>query len=433
MVWSRYNIVFEREGIYLLYNSLSNAFVEITKDVYDIISTLTPGENCDNIDDESKDQLIRSKSIVSSDDVELQKIKYNTLFKRFSQKTLVLTINPTLACNFACPYCFEGEHPNIFMTEEVEDNIVSYIKQFKEADSLTVSWFGGEPLLNFKSLVSLSRKLMSLDLEYSAGMITNGYLLTSKIADQLPELKIRTIQVTLDGVKEEHDSRRCLKNGAPTYDIILKNITYIAENIPSIAISVRVNIDRNNPDSFLHIYNELGHKYKTVYVHPAFVQDVQGDGSCDSAMSMNEMYYYSTDLYNKTGLNFNRFYFTDGRRECAVRKSNAFVIGPEGELYKCWNDVGKQERIYGNITNGGTITNESVLYNYLIGADQFNDSECLNCVLLPTCAGGCPYTRLLDMKRSKKMACPIDRAQIKDYLWAHYCTKAGKKINLTKS
>lgn len=430
MVWSKYNLLFEREGIYLLYNSLSNALVEISKNLFDDLIELSPGEECGDLDDDIKILLTRTKSLVSSDTVEINKLQYRTYQGRFNQKNLIITINPTLSCNFACPYCFEGNHPNTFMTEQIEDDVISYIKKFTEATSLSVSWFGGEPLLNFSSLVSLSKKLIALGLDYTAGIITNGYLLTPKIADQLIDLKIQTIQITLDGVREEHDKRRCLKNGSPTYDTIVKNIIYIAEYLPSLKINVRVNIDKDNLDSFLHIYTELANRYKSISVHPAFVKDVNGDGACQSEMSLNEIFNFLIDLYNKTGLDFRQFYPNGGRKECAVRKNNAFVIGPEGELYKCWNDVGKRERIYGYVSEGGLITNDAVLFDYLMEADQINDSKCLNCLLLPNCSGGCPHTRLLDRHRNVKKSCPIDINKITDYLWAHYCTKVNKKIHL---
>lgn len=32
-----------------------------------------------------------------------------------------------------------------------------------------------------------------------------------------------------------------------------------------------------------------------------------------------------------------------------------FVIGPFGELYKCWVDVGRKEKIIGSIYDGGCI------------------------------------------------------------------------------
>ena len=38
-----------------------------------------------------------------------------------------------------------------------------------------------------------------MDIEYSAKMVTNGYLLTSDVSEKLEQLAVRNIQITLDG------------------------------------------------------------------------------------------------------------------------------------------------------------------------------------------------------------------------------------------
>ena len=55
------------------------------------------------------------------------KIKFYALAERFNNRRLDLTINPTLACNFACPYCFEEDHRNIYMSENTENEINLYL------------------------------------------------------------------------------------------------------------------------------------------------------------------------------------------------------------------------------------------------------------------------------------------------------------------
>ena len=36
---------------------------------------------------------------------------------------------------------------------------------------------------------------------------------------------------------------------------------------------------------------------------------------------------------------------------CILTRRNAFVIGPQGEMYKCWDDVGIPERVVGTVDN----------------------------------------------------------------------------------
>ncbi|MDE6826993.1 MAG: SPASM domain-containing protein, partial [Paramuribaculum sp.] len=73
---------------------------------------------------------------------------------------------------------------------------------------------------------------------------------------------------------------------------------------------------------------------------------------------------------------------------------------------------------YGTFKEG--VTNERVLYDYLAGADQFEDETCKECIMLPICPGGCPHTRLVDERSGTRNACPLNVRNLKDYLWEHY-------------
>ncbi len=60
-----------------------------------------------------------------------------------------LTICTTMGCNFDCPYCFEN-HKAGKMSAEVQDDVVALAERMLDAaqrKALSVTWFGGEPLL----------------------------------------------------------------------------------------------------------------------------------------------------------------------------------------------------------------------------------------------------------------------------------------------
>ena len=171
--FSRFNHLFSRENVNLIYNSLSNAFVALDKESFDLLSKLHAGDDTSTLPEDIKGMLLKIKGI-ADDEFEVDKIKYVTRSTRFDDSHLALTINPTLACNFACPYCFEYDHNGKTMTTETEDRIVDFVKSHSEAKSMRITWFGGEPLIAFDRIESLSKKLLSLGLEYDAGIISNG-------------------------------------------------------------------------------------------------------------------------------------------------------------------------------------------------------------------------------------------------------------------
>lgn len=56
-----------------------------------------------------------------------------------------------------------------------------------------------------------------------------------------------------------------------------------------------------------------------------------------------------------------------------------------------------------------------------------DDDRCRACLLLPVCAGGCPYARIIDMDKKTNKACPLNVTNLADYLWEHYLCKKSRK------
>lgn len=417
MIWSNYSYLFQEADRFYLYNSLSNSFAELDRDTYTFLCEQSEKKNDIKISDEGlKEILVKMKVIVDNDHDAFLRFKYRTLLRRFANTHLSLTINPTLDCNFACPYCFEGKHPQVYMSNQVEEDVVSFVKRHEMVKSLNVVWFGGEPLLAFNRMKSLTQKFLNMDLVYEAGMITNGYLLTDRVIDHLTDMKIKSIQVTVDGLKDVHDGRRCLKNGYPTFDKIIENIKHAHIVCPDIKLNVRVNIDRTNELDFLELYKLFQEEeFKGIYLTPAFVDDIEKINKC--VLNTEEQNNYINRLLRENGIVFNRFYPSPGQ-ECFVRNPNSVVIGPKGELYKCWNDVGKADRVYGYLD--GRITNEPLLFQYLAASDPFDDEQCKECLLLPVCGGGCPYNRIKrDSEDNNINVCPLIKGNLKNYLLNH--------------
>ncbi len=190
---SRYNHLFKKEDKSFLYNSLTNSFALIDDDLFEILSEKSKNViSIDKLDTDTLALLRKMKAVDVDDDTEIKKLRYYTLSQRFNPYSLSLTINPTLGCNFACPYCFEASHEAVFMDDRTENGIIDYIKKTK-ARNLFVTWFGGEPLLAFDRIRSLSEKIFDLDINYHSGMITNGYLLSEDIINDLEKLRIGSL------------------------------------------------------------------------------------------------------------------------------------------------------------------------------------------------------------------------------------------------
>ncbi len=77
---------------------------------------------------------------------------------------------------------------------------------------------------------------------------------------------------------------------------------------------------------------------------------------------------------------------------CSAAALNSYLVGPNGELYKCLSHFGDESKIIGSIFNEEIGLSE--LYVDFLSKSFEDDEECLQCKFLPICLGGCVDQRL---------------------------------------
>lgn len=424
---SNYVIVFEREGLYFLYNTSTQAFFRINDIDYQGITKVITGKmDITGLSEKFIDFLKVKHCIDTNNDKSAHdfcvKMEYRKRFESFSGRTLSLVIAPTLVCNFACPYCYQSNLPSFVMSEEVEEDIVRFIRSYEEVcDNLEICWEGGEPLIAFETIKSLYSKIetqTTLNIKGHA-IVTNGYLRTPEICSFFKEKSLQSAQITIDGNPDTHNKSRVLKSGKPTYDTILRNIDMLTEEHPSCKVIVRTNIHNGNKDEYGSLYSELNMRWngKNVHLSPAFViSNEECEVSCCSPREKSE---FLLSLKNKfhTGKFCNVPELQTGR--CSATAEHSYIIDPQGNLYKCWNDIGKEQYCVGNVKDG--LNNNRLIATYVIGSDKYSDPECLKCKLFPICDGGCNKQRMDNVESgTHNILCPFDETGICDELYEYY-------------
>lgn len=114
------------------------------------------------------DFLIKARILVDNQEDDLNVYLADVLKNRYNSSDMALTILPTRGCNFGCIYCYEQDRPNVLMNEQTEKAIVKFVCSNSNLKRLSVVWYGGEPLLNFDSMVRLTKMFKQLNIEYSA-------------------------------------------------------------------------------------------------------------------------------------------------------------------------------------------------------------------------------------------------------------------------
>jgi uncharacterized protein len=316
---------------------------------------------------------------------------------------LMLTEN----CNFSCEYCYQrNQTKNTTIKSDVLDLIINWFaNKFKTGNYkiCTTNLFGGEPLLNTPGIISFANKMKPLcqknNIEHRLVLITNGYLLNNEVVHNLALNGLKEIHVSIDGDAESHNKRRHLKNGEPTFDIILQNIydsqNFIKNEKLDLKIVLRIGFDNNNLiniKSLLSGFNgSIDWNITEVYFAPIYNTTAQ---ICDKTSfcsqhaltditSLSNAYEY---LFSSM-LNENFIlpdYISSG--PCMVLADNAVLIDCNGILFKCADMVGLNDVRIGSVEN--TIDFNPVYYKMMRGS-HVDDCFAKYCKYINMCGGGC--------------------------------------------
>lgn len=394
-IQSIYTYYFNREGKYYLFNSLSGLFCEISEHTYRSLYN----RDYTQLSIETQEFLRKNKVLINEDEKYMYYLQSQIEYMKYvnNESSLGLVIAPTIHCNFNCPYCFESKSNSKYMSDEVEMQLLDFVRHRKNTKEINLTWYGGEPLLAFDRIKSIWNLLIS---EFPAlkirnhTIVTNGWLITDAIIDFFKKTSLNSIQITIDGTREHHNKTRCLKNGMPTFDVVVRNIIAIAKSIPTLDVLVRVNISRGNCEDYAKICAMIGQlKIKNITLYPGFIREDTTDRnslSYDSLSEEDTHEFFKRSF--KCGIKTSFMPSKCNNRGCLMNSLNAFIIGPEGEIYKCWNDVGHADRVVGTISNRNP-SDKLRLYRYLIEASPFSDSRCKDCFVFPVCSGGCGHYR----------------------------------------
>lgn len=411
-LWSRYNFHFTIQDRYFIYNSYTNNLFEISSKNYcDLLKYKEDAKSVNLMNDFVK-ELKDANILVEDDEHIYQMIKFVRLKKRFNTSMLNLTLVPTTACNFNCKYCFEDKIAvPVFMNSDTEDKIVNYIKTFSDVKYLSICWYGGEPLLAFSTIESLTKKIiLGMNLRMSNLMITNGYLLNKEKILKLKSLCIKTIQITVDGLGASHNIKRPHKINIDSFNRIVANIKLLNDLYPELKLLVRVNIDKKNKDDFFETRKYISGITKNMraFIYPGYIKAF--DSSCCNNECMNQYDKVNFIMSNIEKIDpSQRLYPESSLLSCSARNVNSVIIGPNGEFYKCWSDIGLLEKSYGNVDDG--ILNSNNYIDYMMNNDYLNDPKCKECLYFPICDGGCPRDRLVNNNLDNS-CCAIQKSKL---------------------
>jgi uncharacterized protein len=334
---------------------------------------------------------------------ELEMVRLHYISSRYAGDSLDVTLLCTLACNLRCPYCFQGEmqskHQSQTISKETEKHVVAHIgNSLRGKRELSLWWFGGEPLLTMGPMQRMSERLIQAckkkGIRYTAKLATNGTLLTRDAIEEMHRLKIGSVQVTMDVPR---DAKRD-GQGRETDEKVLDNLSLAAGKLK---IRLRINLSNDSEEEFDHLYRGLIrrklHKVPgmTLGIAHVFAPERGRIGCAICPVAHQSFVHVLAREHAKAAslsVPLERPLLSSRLGGCSATCKSAMVIGPDGMLYKCVEDVGLSDRAYGSVFLEGRVK-ESNLIPWL-AYDWFKHAMCKDCRVLPQCAGGCPHRRM---------------------------------------
>jgi uncharacterized protein len=315
---------------------------------------------------------------------------------------LLLTLAPTIQCNFRCSYCFETHRQEV-MTPAVEADLVRFIaEKARTVRAINTTWFGGEPLLQLDTLERVQRFINELGaargITICRAIVTNGYLLTTDVSRRLQALGAwDLVQITVDGPPEVHDARRMLVGGGGTWNRIVTNCRAALES--GLPIAIRVNVDRRNASMLGALLDRLTGAGLLPGVSLSLGFVVGATNAC-AHVAAEEL---SDDERARIAIWFDaeriRRHIAPGTAfpspvcgpMCSVESPLGYVVAPSGLIFKCWNQIDRSEDEAIGHVSGRQVPNAGREIARWTRYDPARRRGCSDCHALPACMGGCPW------------------------------------------
>ena len=422
---SRFTHVFELGDAVALYHSLRMKPVFLTRDNYkglqewlaspcSITENDAPSGLKDIITHLKKYKVLTTKD--DEDEKVLSFVRSKVPIPRVSVCYMILSEQ----CNLACKYCFLGNNDSVkrsqfnlqSMTTEVADKAVDFfIRQMKnsgldsEENKPVVIFYGGEPLVNYPTLVYIAEKFNSLRAKEKCihnldmSMVTNGLLLDDERILKLKALGVG-IGISVDGFTEAENQMRVDLSGKPVFSRVLNNIKRCQELGADVSLSVTLSEETiKHREHILDLVQEYGIRsfgFNIMMSSDTFlVSDEYNEAASqfiiDSFIELRKLGIYEDRIMRKlNAFSKSQIYFSD----CAATSGGQIVVAPDGSVGICHGCLHDKKYFVADVFNDDFDCTKDPTYIEWAQLSPVNRDDCLDCPALGICGGGCPINAM---------------------------------------
>ena len=200
-----------------------------------------------------EEELTRELNISQEDSTQLIYRVIAKINGAFFPPITKLELILTESCNLACTYCFEKRmHSHKEMEFEVAKAAIDLLFDYSRNEPvLCITYFGGEPTLNFPAIQVITEyaehRALQAGKSVEFTMTSNGTLLTDTMVDYFILHKIKVL-LSIDGLEATHNRFRGDKYGKGSFNQVINGLeilkkkqlwigvkmTVMPQNVPSL-------------------------------------------------------------------------------------------------------------------------------------------------------------------------------------------------------
>lgn len=351
-----------------------------------------------------RERLVEGKNLVFEPE-ELVYLKENNflegyedtrrIIKRYEQfETLIISLEISLKCNLACPYCYQiGNTSTKHISYEELKQLSDYIKSvysYAKYKTLVLKILGGEPSLDWYLVENTILELFNFceknDIVLKLMIDTNG-----TIIDRFLNLKYyHQITFTIPLTEAEcHDRYRTYRSGRGTYKDIITNTNILHKTLQNCTIVLRYNIDNQNIQAFEKYINDLVNVLEYIpIISPNYTMNI-GGGHFNNTLDHQELVRWRSsffiDILALHDLPIVVTPYTIGAK-CQYWSPYSLKMFSDGSVGACAMSFWDKNRphISQFVADIGASKR---LWSYAKEYNLFADKKCRNCQSLFLCGG----------------------------------------------
>jgi len=321
-------------------------------------------------------------------------------------RPVVLTLFLTHECNLRCSYCYVHDKRKETMPIEVGQKAIDLAVSMAK-EKVQVSFFGGEPLLEWDALVALQKHATERCKERGKRLVfaltTNGLLLNEERLGKLVEMGVR-VGFSIDGCREAQDATRCGKNGKSSFDETIEKLSLAAKAMPDLqTISV---VDPDNVkylSESVRAIVEAG--CRRITLNPNWGGDWEDEATRGlwAAEYKKVSEFYLEEFRAGRPL---RVSFIEDKIITRLKEGFApcdqcdfgnldFAVSTKGNIYPCERQVGadgpdEEDMLLGDVWKGMEKSKQRKIHHAVKAVPE----DCRDCALNDRCANWCPCANM---------------------------------------